>query len=563
MATLVIQLARFGDIYQTLPTLKALRRTQPDGEIHLLVRERFAEAAEDVARDLDVHLHKFPTAKILKPIFIDKGESEALAELEAFLKPLKDRRFERVINLSFSPFSSYLTQELDSGEAEIRGYTRFDDGYLAIPDDPSAYFYAQVGIGKPNRFHLTSIFASVAGVDLEPGDWRFQEAFEKTDSVIVHLGASQAAKTYPGELWVTVLRDLHEKFSGRVILVGNTAEIGLATSVMNGLGDAERVENRVGRSSLADLWRWIAESRLVIGADSSPMQIASLTGTPVLNLSCASVSFWETGPLVNGSRVLVAAEMDQIPPARITEEAIAMLEGRGPEGECVIRARDEFCWHGRSESPFLWQLVKALYTESDFPSWPNSTPATGFQRLFEVAELALLQLEQWRKSGPTPTITSILASVDDILVKLRELDEYSAPVIDWFQCQRLRMGPAPIEKTLEATYDLFEQLRTIAQVYYRPELKVLLGLTRSVAAKLREFDIESASADIEILLNSTKVENSPWASVLTSLKAALERKDFIEAADILEYDFPEQLHGGSMTISCESELVANHSASDT
>ena len=45
MRILVLQLARFGDIFQTWPTLKALRRQHPESEIHFLVRSRFSEAA--------------------------------------------------------------------------------------------------------------------------------------------------------------------------------------------------------------------------------------------------------------------------------------------------------------------------------------------------------------------------------------------------------------------------------------------------------------------------------------------------------------------------------------
>ena len=45
MKILIIQLARLGDIYQSWPTLKAVKRANPGAEIHFLTRSKFAAAA--------------------------------------------------------------------------------------------------------------------------------------------------------------------------------------------------------------------------------------------------------------------------------------------------------------------------------------------------------------------------------------------------------------------------------------------------------------------------------------------------------------------------------------
>src|SRR5205807_1295099 len=74
------------------------------------------------------------------------------AELKSFLQPLCEANFDTIINLSFSPASSFLTDYLASSRTDVRGYTRHSDGHFNIPDDTSAYFYAQVGIGRANRY---------------------------------------------------------------------------------------------------------------------------------------------------------------------------------------------------------------------------------------------------------------------------------------------------------------------------------------------------------------------------------------------------------------------------
>ena len=181
MRTLVLQLARFGDIYQTWPVLRALKSA--GHEVHVLVRQRFQGALEG----LDVVTHALPTADVLAPVFEHEDEHAAIGNLERFLDPLVALEFDRIINLSFSPLSSYLSDWLTHAHTTVSGYTRHADGFLAIPDDASAYFYAQVGVGRPNRYHLTEVFAAVAGVEIK------EEAITnaRKNRICMHLGASQ------------------------------------------------------------------------------------------------------------------------------------------------------------------------------------------------------------------------------------------------------------------------------------------------------------------------------------------------------------------------------------
>ncbi len=135
MRILVLQLARFGDIYQSWPALKALRRLNPEAEIHVLVRHRFREALEGLS---GIVQHTWPTAEILEPIYRNGDEVTAHLRLEKVLESLGALEFDRIVNLSFSPMSSYVTDILSHEKTVVSGYTRFEDGYLNIPDDASA-----------------------------------------------------------------------------------------------------------------------------------------------------------------------------------------------------------------------------------------------------------------------------------------------------------------------------------------------------------------------------------------------------------------------------------------
>ena len=146
MKILVLQLARLGDIFQTWPTLHALKRQ--GAEIHVLVRPRFRAAAEGC--DAIQTIHEFETDSILSPILNDsrRGLQPSLEAVDSLMHKLDGEKYDRILNLSFSPLSSWITFDLEMrafqrGKAmAVAGYTRHIDGALAIPDDASAFFFA-------------------------------------------------------------------------------------------------------------------------------------------------------------------------------------------------------------------------------------------------------------------------------------------------------------------------------------------------------------------------------------------------------------------------------------
>ena len=121
MKILIIQITRFGDILTTLPIISALRRDNLEGELHFLVRKRFAFAAE-ACKSID-HLWKLDSKEIIEPLFESKI-SESLNTLTKLVRELRSQRFDRIINLSFSPSSSFISHLISDGKTPVLGYTR-------------------------------------------------------------------------------------------------------------------------------------------------------------------------------------------------------------------------------------------------------------------------------------------------------------------------------------------------------------------------------------------------------------------------------------------------------
>jgi heptosyltransferase III len=546
---LVLQLARFGDIYQSWPTLKALKRLNPEAEVHVLVRQRFRSALEGLG---GIVVHTLPSAEILGPIVESADENQSLKRLTEFAAQLASYNFTRIINLSFSPFSSYLSDFLapQGSGVYVRGYSRAADGYLAIPDDASAYFYAQAQLGGHNRFHITDIFASVAGVDLIEADYpALPPPTARQPEIIVHLGASQANRLYPAELWVKVLKQICSYLPLNVTLVGGKEEWKLAQTVMEQVDDAQ-LANAVGTTSLWQLVERINNAVMVIGCDSAPAQIASLTSTPVLHLTSATANFWTTGPISAGTRILHNSELDKISPDRISREAIAMYYGRYATGPCIRRlARvGSFAPHDLSFDDFPWQLIEALYTNKPFPETSTQEDLIAIQRLFELSELALSQLKQWKEKGPTPTGTQILAQTDLLIREVGRMNPRIEPIVQWFETERLRIPSVTKDEVMERTIKIFSDLHLISSVYRRyaqpeKENQRVVALCKKLTPALREYDFVSVNEQFNDLIStlhelsrhSTKVGDSGWSELLTQLNGALERRDYVEVADQLEY----------------------------
>ncbi|MCB0391171.1 MAG: glycosyltransferase family 9 protein [Bdellovibrionales bacterium] len=476
MKILVIQLARLGDIYQTWPTLSALRREYENAEINLLVRERFSAAASNCPH-ID-KLIKLPTSEILTGVISYSDDSASLKKLSEFSQLLKDEKYDKIINLSFSPFSSYLVSSITHDQESVSGYTRFNDGYLCIPDDVSAYFYAQVGVDKENRIHLSQIFSGVAGVDLLPEDWTldFNESFLiearnkfKLDKnfIVIQVGASQSEKTYGEEKWSQVINHFRKINPTQIVLVGAKEETELVKKVCM-LAYGAKIVNLCGKTNLTELASLVKMAELVVAGDSLLLHIASLTNTKTLNVSFSSVNFWETGPLAPKSRIVYGETRYDIASDRVATEMDCMLGDKNSGNVIIPRisygpVAYEFL--DNKNKNFSWQLIEAIYMQGSYPLVEDADIAHGLQRLNEVAHLALQQLTEIDFSKNVDIQMELLSQVDTMLEIIPKLVPPLRPLLSWFQTERVRIGPSSLEHVLSITKSIFMDLKSITDLY--------------------------------------------------------------------------------------------------
>lgn len=458
MKILVLQLARLGDIYLSWPAIRALRRQYPQAELHLMIRYRFRHATEGLD-DID-HLWILETHKLLEPLLDDSADLNAsTSEVVGAISQLRAQNYDLIINLTYSPVSSYLTKSIAQPTTQVRGYSRSDDGFLSIPDDASAYFFAQVGIGRDNRIHLSEIFAQAADVSLVREDWRPPEV-NKTSSVftqpyiVLHLGASQIEKSYWPEKWKSVARQLLASWDGNLVLIGSTEEKKSAQII----SDSPRILNLVGQTRLYDLFPLIKNSQLLIGADSAPIHIASLTHTKCLNLSFECVNFWETGPKTPGSRILWAPDPGGLPSDRVVGEAINLLVDLKPLGDVVTVADYTESYQLSNPKEFSWDLISCIYLGGPFPITAEPQILSGIQKIYELNRLAQKQLQEIARNPGNQTLYGVLERIDETIDTVARLVRSLAPLVRWYQTEKVRLGPMSVSELVHATWRIHEQL---------------------------------------------------------------------------------------------------------
>lgn len=470
MKILVIQLARLGDIYMTWPALRALKRENPNCELHFLTRSKF-EAATDGLNVVNRHIH-LPTQFMLEPLIRPILDLELSVErVDSFLKSLKSENYDRIVNFTFSPTSSFITHSISGPQTQVIGYTRHSDGFLAIPDDVSSYFYAQAGVGYPNRVHLTDIFISMLGLEYQESDWAAPEIDSRDfglpeNYILVHIGTSEAKKTLPPFKWARILKNFFDSnLDTPIVMIGSANERNLGEAIEAGVSRG-KVINLIGRTQLREIFHLLQGSQLLVGCDSAPMHMASLTNTPCLNISFDAVNFWETGPKSNLSYVYRAAFPEDVSSEEVGLAMHKILQGAAPAG--LIERTSGLTSYKLPEEDtqelFTWNLIQALYLGADFPMTDDLRFCQAVEKISEVNALAKDHIRQIPDKG-LAAMGPLIERGDELMKAAARLVPSVLPLISWYQAEKLRIAPASQEMVAKKTVEVHEKLQRILSVY--------------------------------------------------------------------------------------------------
>lgn len=464
MRILIIQLARLGDIYMSWPLLRALKRTYPEAQVDMLTRDKFKGAVEGL-NELDQH-HLLNTEEIVSPVVRNGDLQGSLSLLDQVLKSVKDCQYDVILNLTFSPVSSCITQALATEQTQILGYSRHTDDSLALLDDVSTYFYAQGGIGNNSRIHVSDVFAAMVGLEYVAEDWRGPQI---TDSLslpatyaVLHIGASVAHKSLSTSEFFDFVTEFGASSPGvSLVLIGTQKEaeaLGLHQANL-----PEHVVNLCGQTSLAQVFEILSHAEILVGGDSAPIHMAALLDTPCFNISLGAVNPWETGPKSSlGFIYRPAGNVYGAEAARCVSE---LLAGRVPEG-LMMRTGGSVSYEvlETPEQRFQWELVQALYFGSAYPITDSLDTVRAAQQLYELSSFIEAQIAHAQKVG-LQTVAPLIEQAEELVFNISRICPQISPMVNWYLGQKVRIPPGSLQEIISATLTVHQDFRQHLAAY--------------------------------------------------------------------------------------------------
>ena len=333
---LVIQLAKLGDLLQSLMALRAAKQLYPELEFTLVVREKFAEAARSVPWIKDVIV--LPTDAWLSPIL--EGQSpaeEALSELNRILGPALAKTWDFSINWTFSDASSYLNCLIP---ARVKlGYSRRKDGTFYCSDGWSHYIQGVVQASIQQNIHLTDILTTqlLTAMQIHLGDpsetaqnagfspkgfFQFKTEGRNPEThlgrnhkwVALQLSSGSAGKDWAAEDWAELacyVLSRHPDWG--VVLLGAPGDAAAAQVVLGYVKDLvpegmDRIIDFVGQTDFADWTTLMGRCHWIVTTETAGVHLASVLGTRILHLCASPWRFLENGPYGNGHYVLCTSK---------------------------------------------------------------------------------------------------------------------------------------------------------------------------------------------------------------------------------------------------------------
>lgn len=316
---LILNITRMGDLIQMGPLLARLQEERPGVAVDLVVDRRFAPVASmlDGIRDIisfDFHdLIDSSRASV-------KDTVSLYRDIAGWARPMLDRQYDRIVNLTFNRPSALLAGYL--GAPDIRGGRSAWDGGIVVDNVWMSYFTDIHLSRRINRFNLVDVYAMGGSgpgafaplhVTLPPESKEWARRFLLSEHpasmqwIAVQAGASDIMKAWRPEYFGATLAALTAHWKGGFIFIGAPSERETVAQVIQtyrGAGGRSPVMNAVGGTSVEQLASLLAECRLLLTNDTGPMHLAVAANTPVIDLSVGHVDFRETGPYGAGHWVL-------------------------------------------------------------------------------------------------------------------------------------------------------------------------------------------------------------------------------------------------------------------
>jgi ADP-heptose:LPS heptosyltransferase len=317
-----------GDLLQMTPFLNGFRQDYPNVQITLLVLKEFHEICQGFLFIDDIET--FDGHDYLSKLEDPNGSLiENFRVLGDLVEKLRQKRFDTVINLTFSRLSALLTYLLRV--RDVRGITIDDFGNRLVKNPWINHFYNIVTKREINLFNYVDFIRKAGGsehpsrmgVTVPERDRGFARAFydgrgvSDADFVIgFQPGASRDSRRWPTQFFGDLAAELIQEGS-KIILFGSSAEKELGGRVKEGLAChmnpmKSHFFDMIGQTSVNQLAALVERCDLLVTGDTGTMHVATAVGTRVVALFFGPAYFPETGPY-GDDHVVIQTQMGCAP----------------------------------------------------------------------------------------------------------------------------------------------------------------------------------------------------------------------------------------------------------
>ena len=464
MKILVIQLATLDSIFQTVPLVLSLQRKMrienPGCDIELLVADQFRGDFEFLLPE-EIAIRYFAATEIIECITEQGDMAESLVRLKRWLGPLQSSCYDRIINLSTSAVSSYVSDVIAGDQCEVSGYTRAADGFFAILDDASAYHFAQCAAGGDNRAHIREVFSNVMQIAVEESALSGREV-KYSRRIVINISAATKDREIESHKWTSLIHGILRKSSEKIVLIGRQADIELAERIIL-LTDSERVSSQVGVLDNRHTLALIDGSDLLVTVQGATVGLSNFSSTPSVCIFFQIDSVWERGPRVPGSRVILVDGPSEVPAEWILKECLSLINC--DEGEAIdfetAGGVPYFKWSKENHDSFAWRLISAIYMKEEWPALEDRSQLQAFIRLHEINQLAYEQFETLVE-GPDGVVSSqVLDRVDELFQTVCKLEPSVAPLIRWYRTEKIRIRPGSFDELFRDTKKVHDMINGV------------------------------------------------------------------------------------------------------
>ena len=308
---LMIQLARLGDLVQSLPAIGSLTFRYPQRSLDLLCPAPFASLARLFSGVGHVLEWNGPQWHAWAESCVGEFQVGYLDVVGQYLAGLTSEPYETAYVLNQHRRALLAGSLLAS---QVRG--PYLHGPLNEELSPWASYLRHVARSRgANRIHLSDAFCGLCGLIPPPIPPRLTPPYPGLPAdlgdigssnrrwLAVVVGAGDSDRIIPESVWIEWISALLARESSyAVVLVGSERERERSLAIKNGLPPmmARHLWDATGRTNLPQLAALLKQCQWAVGGDTGPLHLATAVGTRAMGFYFSRARVHETGPYGNG-----------------------------------------------------------------------------------------------------------------------------------------------------------------------------------------------------------------------------------------------------------------------